>query len=200
MNYAESGIMLQINQLINKSKSNKGQNTHDSPTFEQPLSLLRSCHDKIIHFSSSLYKLSQALHKDGWTEQLETSADQIRHYFNVAGPEHHKDEEEHLFPAVIALDPECTQTQSLELVSLINTLIREHVESDLLWEALDNMLAERTEDFNSLEQMAEQFAQSMSEHAQIENEQIFPYAEQHISEQAFREMGRAIAKRRGVKL
>lgn len=52
--------MPQINQL-----SNKGKNTNDSPTFEQLLSLLRSCHDKIIHFSSSLYKLSQALHKDG---------------------------------------------------------------------------------------------------------------------------------------
>ena len=60
MDYAETGIMPQINQL-----SNKGKNTNDSPTFEQLLSLLRSCHDKIIHFSSSLYKLSQALHKDG---------------------------------------------------------------------------------------------------------------------------------------
>ncbi len=45
MDYAETGIMPQINQL-----SNKGKNTNDSPTFEQPLSLLRSCHDKIIHF------------------------------------------------------------------------------------------------------------------------------------------------------
>ncbi len=187
--------MLQINQL-----SNKGKKTNDSPTFEQPLSLLRSCHDKIIHFSSSLYKLSQALHKDGWTPQLETSADQIRHYFNVAGPEHHKDEEEHLFPAVIALDPECTQAQSMELITLINTMIKEHVESDLLWEELDKMLAERTAEFNTLEQMAQQFARSMSEHARIENEQIFPYAEQHISEDLFKEMGQAIAKRRGVKL
>ncbi len=195
MDYAETGIMLQINQL-----SNKGKNTNDSPTFEQPLSLLRSCHDKIIHFSSSLYKLSQALHKDGWTPQLETSADQIRHYFNVAGPEHHKDEEEHLFPAVIALDPECSQAQSIELITLINTMIKEHVESDLLWEELDKMLVERTEDFNTLEQMAEQFAQSMSEHAQIENKQIFPYAEQHISEDLFKKMGREIAKRRGIKL
>ncbi len=48
--------------------------------------------------------------------------------------------------------------------------------------------------------MAEQFAQSMSEHAQIENEQIFPYAEQHISEDLFKKMGREIAKRRGIKL
>lgn len=184
--------MLQISQLRNKSS--------DSPSFEQPLSLLRSCHDKIIHFSSSLYKLSQSLPNEGWNRQLEASAEQIRHYFNIAGPEHHKDEEEHLFPAIIALDPTCTEPGSLERIQLINTLIKEHVQSDSLWEKLDLMLKERTEDFATLAQLAEQFANEMHQHAEIENKQVFPFAEQHISSRQFKEMGQDIAKRRGVKL
>ncbi len=187
--------MLQI-----KPQSNKTGDNNESPTFERPLSLLRSCHDKIIHFSSSLYKLSQALASKGWTEQLQTSAEQIRHYFNIAGPEHHKDEEEHLFPAIIALDPEATQTGSLELISLINTMIKEHVESDALWAQLDVMLAERTTDYTTLEQLARQFAETMRQHAELENKQIFPFAEQHISTAQFKEMGQEIARRRGIKL
>ncbi len=185
--------MLQINQL------RKSNSQDDNPGFERPLSLLRSCHQKIMHFSSSLYKLTQMLPESGWTPSLESSADQIRHYFNVAGPEHHKDEEEHLFPAIIALDPQCKKAQTRELIQLINTMIKEHVESDVLWEQLDTLLLERTDDYTTLKQLAGQFAQDMQQHAEIENEQIFPFAEEHISKQQFRLMGQDIAQRRGVK-
>lgn len=185
--------MLQIDQLLKNTPKN------ESVSFESPLELLASCHDKILHFSSALHKLSIILHQEGWSEALETSAEQICRYFNVACPEHHLDEERHLFPAIIALDPELKNPESLEMMQLINRLIKEHVESDVLWETLDQMLAERSEDFDTLEELAQQFAADMLEHATIENETVFPYAQTHISNDEFKKMGAEIAKRRGVK-
>lgn len=184
--------MLQINQL-------KGAASSEATAFEQPLELLLSCHKKIIHFSSALLKIIMALKNDGWNDESAVSVDQVRRYFNIASPAHHLDEEKHLFPAIIALDPEFKKARSMEVLTLINTMIKEHVESDALWETLDKMLSERSDDFATLEKLGRQFKTDMHEHAQIENEHIFPYAKKHISKHDFKEMGLAIAKRRGIK-
>ena len=181
--------MLQISQLANNKTA----------SFAQPLSLLRSCHDKILHFSAALYELSVALEKEAWNASYITTADQIRRYFNIAGPEHHLDEEHHLFPAIMSLDPTCKDPQSLVMIKQINELIKEHVESDQIWQQLDTLLAEQSTDFQQLQQLSLTFKNHMIEHAGIENNQIFPFAEKYISEAEFKKMGKAIAKRRGVK-
>lgn len=186
--------MLHISPQNTDSSGNK-----KNATFEAPLELLLSCHDKIKHFSSTLVELSIALEKEGWSSKLITTADQIRRYFNIASPEHHLDEEHHLFPAIIALDPKLTQPGSIEILQLINRLIKEHVESDALWIKLDAMLDEQSEDFNTLKNLSQQFKSSMHEHASIENEQIFPYAETHIGDIELRKIGLEIARRRGIK-
>ena len=185
--------MLQINPIKDSIDSPK------SATFEQPIDLLMSCHEKIIHFSSALYKIVSALKKEGWTDNYAVSVDQVRHYFNIAGPEHHLDEELHLFLAVIAIDTEQKTAQGREIQTKINHLIKEHDESDALWETLDKMLEERSEDFSALEKLARRFETDMHKHARIENKQIFPYAKANISNSVFKTMGLAIARRRGIK-
>jgi len=185
--------MLQINPFKGSAREN------NSASFDQPLELLLSCHKKILHYSSALNKIVTALQSEGWQDNYATSVEQVRHYFNVAVPEHHLDEEVHLFPTIIALDPELKKSDSLEIVTLINNMIKEHVESDALWEKLDSLLAERSQDFSTLEKLARQFEADMHEHARIENEMIFPYAKKHISNSDFKKMGQEIARRRGIK-
>ena len=185
--------MITIDQLLKKTPEQQNYGA----SFEEPLSLLSSCHDKIIHFSSTLYKLSTMLKHDGWSEELINSAKNICHYFNIAGPEHHLDEEQHLFPAIVSLKP---NSESQEVIKLINQMIKEHGESDALWEKLNNLLNDQSKDFEQLEILSKQFETSMHEHAEIENTIIFPFAKTHISEQEFKIMGAAIAKRRGVKI
>ncbi|MCP3852236.1 MAG: hemerythrin domain-containing protein [Gammaproteobacteria bacterium] len=187
--------MLQIS-----SPSDNKPETHKGAPFEQPIELLLSCHEKILHFSSSLLKLSHALKENGWSDELKTSSDKIRKYFNIAGPEHHLDEENHLFPAIIALDPEFKKPESASILKLLHRLIQEHVESDLLWETLDQMLDEQSEDFDLLEELSQEFESSMHEHAKVENEEIFPYAKENLSTEILRDIGLSIAKRRGVPL
>lgn len=185
--------MLQISPQSKNTSDN-----HKGVTFEQPLELLLSCHEKILHFSSALSELSIVLKKEGWNDALKASSDQIRRYFNVAAHEHHLDEENHLFPAIIALDPEFKQAESIKIIQLINQMIKEHVESDTLWEKLDTMLEEQSEDFNTLDTLIRQFKKEMHEHALIENEHIFPYAKTRLSEDELKKIGLSIAERRGV--
>lgn len=186
--------MLQISPHSKDSSEHK-----ESVTFENPLELLLSCHEKILHFSSALSELSTTLKKEGWSDNITASAVQIRRYFNVASPEHHLDEEHHLFPAIIALDPELKKTESIEIIQLLNSMIKEHVESDALWETLDSMLEEKSHDYDTLIKLSKRFKASMHEHARIENEQIFPYARARISPEDLKQIGLAIAQRRGIK-
>lgn len=188
--------MTTIEQLLKPTYENKKHGA----SFEDPLALLSSCHDKIIHFSSTLYKMSILLKQNGWTEELINTAKKISHYFNIAGPEHHFDEEQHLFPAIIALDPQQKKQQNKEITGLINQMIKEHVESDTLWEKIDHLLKNQSKDFKQLQNLSQQFEKSMHEHAEIENTIIFPFAKAQISTKEFKIMGAAIAKRRGVKL
>ena len=185
--------MLQIS-----SPSKNASDKQKSATFEHPIELLLSCHEKILHFSSALSKLSGALKKDGWNDEITVSSNQIRRYFNVAAHQHHLDEENHLFPAIIALDPEFKQAESTQILTILHRLIKEHVESDALWGTLDEMLAEQSDDFTLLEELAQEFERSMHEHARIENKEIFPYAKAHISKDDLKKIGLAIAERRGI--
>ena len=188
--------MITIEQLFKAAPENKGHGA----SFEDPLALLGSCHDKIIHFSSTLYKMSLMLTQSGWTDELSNTANKISHYFNIAGPEHHLDEEQHLFPAIIALDPQLKNKKNKQVTGLINQMIKEHVESDSLWEKIDLLLTNKSKDFKQLQNLSQQFEKSMHQHAEIENSIIFPFAKAQLSVKEFKKMGAAIAKRRGVKL
>ncbi len=184
--------MLQIQPAGSAAKQH---DSIQSTSFEQPLELLLSCHKKIIHFSSALYKIAIAVQQEGWNDNYALSADQIRRYFNIAGVEHHLDEEQHLFPAILAL-PDKNPGKKTEISTLIQRMIAEHGETDAQWHLLDTMLAQRSEDFITLEKLSRQFKTDMHEHARIENEFIFPYARQYISSAEFKTMGLAIARRR----
>lgn len=182
--------MIKITPLLKQSS--------DASSNETPFELLESCHEKIIHFSSILLKLCTALKQQGWSEELVATAHNITHYFNIASPEHHFDEELHLFPAIIALNAKSEDQQSRDLILLINRMIKEHVESDALWEKINHLLNNKSEDFKQLETLSIEFEKTMCEHAAIENSIIFPFAKAHISAAEFKKMGIEIAARRGI--
>ena len=61
------------------------------------------------------------------------------------------------------------------------------------------MLEEKSHDYDTLIKLSKRFKASMHEHARIENEQIFPYARARISPEDLKQIGLAIAQRRGIK-
>ena len=77
-----------------------------SVTFEQPTAMLRACHGKVKRFCSQLHALPDYLQQHGYNTVAEQAVAQIRHYFNVAAPLHHQDEEEDFFPLLLQYAPE----------------------------------------------------------------------------------------------
>ena len=79
-------------------------------TFDRPVSILLSCHDKVRHFAGLMLKLEA--HLAGQRQQpggpataspdARHAAGLVRRYFEVAAPLHHQDEELHVLPRLRA--------------------------------------------------------------------------------------------------
>ena len=69
-----------------------------SPTFEDPLGMLRACHRRIERALDALQLLVEREQQEGLGEGARESLRQILHYFATGVPRHAKDEEESLFP------------------------------------------------------------------------------------------------------
>ena len=108
-----------------------------SVTFEQPTAMLRACHGKVKRFCSQLHALPDYLQQHGYNTVAEQAVAQIRHYFNVAAPLHHQDEEEDFFPLLLQYAPEAK--------ALIQELENEHQSLHGSWDLLNRHLASLTD-------------------------------------------------------
>ena len=72
-------------------------------SFDTPLDMLTSCHQKVLRCCAQLDKLPGYLAEHGVTPVVVTTLEGVLRYFDVAGPLHHADEERLVFPALLAL-------------------------------------------------------------------------------------------------
>ncbi|UGA39749.1 hemerythrin domain-containing protein [Chromobacterium haemolyticum] len=72
-----------------------------APSFEQPLEMLQACHDKIRRFCDQLDQLPSYIEQHGVDEAARNTIDGLVRYFDLAGPAHHSDEEDELFPLIL---------------------------------------------------------------------------------------------------
>lgn len=162
-----------------------------TPSYDDPLGLLRACHDRILGYCDTLERLAEHLVELGANGDARLAATRIRHYFRVAGPEHHADEEQQLFPWLLA-QPDFPQL----LRAAVKNLATQHRDLEAAWQVLDADLAlvEREE----LPEMLhlEPFISMNRAHVALENGEIFPIAEKLLDEDEARQLGSAMAKRR----
>lgn len=69
--------------------------------FEQPLAMLHACHERVQRMLDLLARLRghHALH--GADAQSQSAARDVMRYFDLAAPQHHEDEEHHVFPRML---------------------------------------------------------------------------------------------------
>ncbi len=112
---------------------------HRAPAvgFEAPFEMLSACHERVERMLDLLSKLRKHLAQNGWDAQAASAAEDVMRYFDLAAPQHHLDEEIHVFPAVLALN-----NGRLDL--LVYRLKQEHLEMEKLWvgvrSALDSVV------------------------------------------------------------
>ena len=168
-----------------------------APSIDDPLELLRACHDKVRRFATLALKLRS--HLDGLVHpvsgehhvdaQAQEAAQSILRYFEMAAPLHHDDEDLNLFPALRALG------QS-RLTQAIDSLEAEHHSLGHLWQAVTPWLrAVAAGQVHAPPDELATFAHRYIAHAQREEDEVYPAADQ-LSAQTLTEISAAMVARR----
>jgi hemerythrin-like domain-containing protein len=155
------------------------------PGFDDPIGLLRACHEKML------------AHLDLLENVVATpdaaSAQQVIRYFSNSAPLHHRDEEEDLFPRL--------NRQSMKIAEMIFSLKKEHEQLDRLWNGLLPGLKQPPAggfDSDFIDQ-ANSFCTLCREHIQRENRDFLPLVASSLSQQELGIVGESMASRRGVR-
>jgi hemerythrin-like domain-containing protein len=116
-------------------------------------------------------------------------------YFDDAGANHHRDEEQDLFPALRrAVDT----TRAPALEALIARVLQEHAALFARWSSVRAKLARiaggEAAAFDAGE--AEAFAEAYRRHVELEEKELFPLARETLGAEETRRLGEAMAERR----
>jgi len=168
-----------------------------APSFDHPLEMLHACHGKIQRQLDTLQKLVAHLPAHGCDQQAQQAAQGILRYFDTAGQFHHQDEEENLFPTLLAMDvPEKAQVKIL-----IERLLGQHVVMFAAWSDVRAVLVQLAEGVNTPlpEALVANLIATYTRHIYFEETELLPLSARLLSAQQIMEMGKSMAERRGAK-
>jgi len=167
--------------------------------FDEPLEMLHACHDRVRRSLDLLERICQRVEQSLVDQAVHSAAADVLHYFDRAAPHHHEDEEQHVFPRVLAGcdDP--------AVRAIVLALQEDHIAMESQWAALRTPLAALAtghgEGFDAAHlAAARRFCALYAQHAQTEEALVFPTASKLIDDDAKQAMGREMATRRGARL
>lgn len=169
----------------------------NAPGFDQPLAVLKHCHDRIRKQLNTLDKLLQHLPEHGCDEQAMQAAKAVLRYFNEAAPLHHEDEEIDLLPT---LQMTATGEDATQLQEYLPLILQQHHQMGAQWAILEQQLQAIANAKSALLSKAdvEQFKEIYAGHMQIEETKIAPMAMRIFSEAQMKKLGAAMQQRRGI--
>lgn len=166
--------------------------------FDAPLDMLHACHDRVRRSLDLLTRICQRVAEDRIEQAVHEAAADVLRYFDKAAPHHHEDEEQHIFPRVLA------QTQDAAVRAAVLQLQNDHLAMEALWARLRTPLAALStghhEGFTAAQrELAAQFCALYEAHAKTEEDVVFPAAALIIEEGELRLIGDEMARRRGAR-
>lgn len=165
--------------------------------FDHPIDMLDGCHERIRRQCAVIAKIAAHLAAKGPDEEARQAARSVMRYFDTAGANHHRDEEEDLFPALLqAVAPgELPGTRAL-----IGRLQAEHVGLDAAWRDMRERLeglAERSEAALDAPS-ASAFGETYERHIALEEARLLPLARRVLDARTLARLGECMAQRRGA--
>lgn len=172
---------------------------HFSPSagFEAPLEMLAACHHRIERRCDTLRRLVSHVADEGVDGQARDAAQAVMRYFDQAAPEHHADEEQDLFPALLEA---MAGSDAVCLRELTAQLTLQHRELEAHWQALRPLLVriaagERV----ALDAgLVERLVTAYEQHLAREDAELLPMAARLIDDVSLQQIGRAMRLRRGI--
>jgi hemerythrin-like domain-containing protein len=171
--------------------------------FSNPLGLLSDCHRRIEKFLDVLIKVTRQARAAELNEDQRQALEVALRYFREAAPKHTRDEEESLFPRMLASADERAQAA----ISLLDDLNADHVRADAVHAEVESLgsrwLSEGVlsiESANRLGALLDQLHSTYQKHIAVEDGEVFPIAGEILTDAELTAVGREMATRRSINL
>jgi hemerythrin-like domain-containing protein len=163
-----------------------------APSFDDPLALLGACHGRIERQLATLARLQRHLPEHGCDRDARAAARAILQYFDSAAPNHHADEEDSLFPRLVAAVPAAGR--------LVADLEGDHAVLATNWRRLRPMLAAIAAGAraNLSARDVAVVSGAYARHIAREETDLIPLAARTLDAPTLAEIGREMAARRNV--
>ena len=166
--------------------------------YDEPFEMLIVCHERVQRMLDLLDRARIHALTKGCDANLNSAFTDVMRYFDLAAPQHHLDEELHVFPIVLAKG---NQSQK-ELVAL---LIQDHETMAHLWQSVRSILSEVLQTPRDLpvfshrdNALIDDFRNAYAKHISNEELSIYPASTEYMTQNDFASMSEEMKVRRGV--
>lgn len=168
-----------------------------SASTEAPLEMLAACHIRVEKQCATLQRLQIHLEKNGSDSQARKAATAIMRYFDTAALDHHADEEQDLFPALLEA---MAGSDAVCLRNMTQALTAEHRLLEKHWRKLRFVLEKVAAGDAALLQpeTVAAFTDLYARHIQCEEDELLPMAARLLGEAELNNIGKAMRERRGI--
>ena len=159
--------------------------------------MLHACHGRIEDQLATLEKLVPYLAREGCDAAAREAARAVMRYFDLAGVQHHQDEEQDLFPL---LRRYAAERGRADVQSALEALEREHCTMNEVYGRIRERLTDVAEARAArldIEQVAH-FAWIYRRHIMREEAAAFGFAAEALTHGERADLGARMARRRGV--
>ena len=168
-----------------------------APGFDQPIAVLKHCHDRIRKQLATMQKMPEHLARHGADEEARQAAQAVLKYFDKSAHLHHADEEDNLVPMLQSV---AQGEDAATLAALVPGILRDHDEMDAMWLGLReelNAIADGSAATLTASNV-QRFAERYSSHMEREETRIAPMANRLFSAAQMAQLGEAMQVRRGI--
>jgi pyridoxamine 5'-phosphate oxidase len=168
-----------------------------APGFDQPVAVLKHCHNRIRKQLGTLERLLAHLPEHGADEAARQAATAVLKYFEKAAHLHHEDEEQDLIPMLRAV---AQGEDAATLQALAPVILQDHKEMDALWQDLHEQLSHIADGSAAVlsTSAVQRFSQRYSSHMEREESTMAPMALRLFSPAQMTQLGEAMQRRRGI--
>lgn len=169
--------------------------------FANGLQVWTACHERATRVLSLFERLLVHVQKHGSDAPARTTATELRRYFEEAIPRHHDDEDDDVFPVVLARAREARLNAEADAAAAaIDRLMHDHLEIDRQWPVMRELLTQvETEHSIRIDwPTVASFVGSSLEHHAAEERIVRPLAEKLLTPEDLGLLGRVMARRRST--
>ena len=165
--------------------------------FDHPLEILDGCHLRIRRQCETIQRLVTHLAAHGADAEAADAARAVMRFFDTAGGNHHRDEEEDLFPALHRHAPSAELHKTDNLIARLRA---DHDKLDALWSDMRPRLrAVIGGDGSQLDSAsATAVSAAYERHVNLEEAELLPLARRVLDSDVIASLGKRMARRRGI--